>query len=339
MIFDNYCDYVNTNKKVAYSVGFEKVQPSDILHKWVGGQCKGSCLYGIPNDMTAVLKYSGDTTTFLGEVGEGLFKWTGGCIWNGFLYAFPRSDDYLLKMNLERETVEYIPLVEVYGQEHHYGGICTKDGFVYQPPRDTNHILVWDLNSEKSRKIYLAPKGKTTRYCGSILLPDGSAFFLPEKGERVIKMNTHTEEWSYIGEPINAMVFDAKVSIDGRIYGYSAYCQGMIRIDPVTDDVRMVHQEIRPGAYGTKLGINGYLYSIPGDGDYVWEYNPVTDTLKDIYTLPSGFKAKYAGGATSRNGDIYGIPAKENHILRIKSNMVNANIPEDIYLAYFYDCY
>lgn len=341
MTLKKYRDYAIQNKDVKYSVSFESLPPTLVAHKWVGAQSVDGHMYGIPNDMGTILKHDKKEVVYLGDLGNGLFKWTGGCLWNGSLYGFPRTSNYLLKMTLNTENIELIDVKESYSREHHYGGICAPNGIVYQPPRDSNHILAWDLKTETSRRIYLTPKSslKKFRYCGSILHPNGNAYFLPEMGERVICLDTRTEKWEFIGDPIDAMVFDAKIAVDGSVYGFSAYCDGILKLDVEKGYVEMLHKEISPGAYGTKLGINGHLYSIPGDGSQVWDYDPWEDSLKSIYQFSNDCVAKYAGGTSLSNGDICAVPARETQLFKLKTDAEHIEIPEDIYRDYFLDCY
>lgn len=343
MSFEGYKKYISENREVKYSADFRALPETPAEHRWVGAQCAGKCIYGIPNDMGAVLKYAEGEVSYLGDAGSLPFKWTGGCIWNGYLYGFPRTENRLLKMPLDRELPEYVPLGQGqrYPGEHHYGGACTEDGIVYQPPRESDHLLVWDLKTEEARRIYLAAEEeeRKLRYCGSILHPDGYLYVLPEMGGRIVRLDIRTEEWTFIGIPMDTMVFDAKVAIDGNIYGYSAYCRGILKIDTATDDARMIHEEISPGAYGTKLGVNGHLYSVPGDGDAIWDYDPLTDSLESIYRFPDKKRAKFAGGASLRNGDIYAVPARDNRILHLRADAEGLKIPADIYAEYFSDCY
>lgn len=337
----NYYNYILQNKTVSYNVSFDTLPPLNVVHKWVGAQCLGEFIYAIPNDMNAVLKYKENETVFLEKVGDGLFKWTGGCIWNGCLYCFSRSSNYLLKIPLHNERLEYIKSEKQYSQEHHYGGICTPNGVIYQPPRNSDHILVWDLKTEHNRRISLNiySGNKTYRYCGSVLHPNGYVYFLPEIGERIIKLDIETEKWDFIGPRIDTMVFDAKVAADGNIYGYSAYCPGILKLDVEKEWAEMIHKEIWAGAYGTKAGINGHLYSIPGDGDQVWDYDPFSDSLKSIYRFSYSMKAKYAGGATKKNGDICAVPARDNQLFQLKVDSSSLEIPDDIYYNFFADCY
>lgn len=336
-----YYNFIMQNRSINYNVSFVPLPHTDKLHKWVGAQYSRGSIYAIPNDMNTILKYKENETVYLGKVGDELFKWTGGCLWNDCLYCFSRTNSNLLKISLENEKIEYIKMEKQYPQEHHYGGVCTPNGIIYQPPRNSDHILVWNLKTGSTRKIHLNmySENKTYRYCGSVLHPNGYVYFLPEAGERVIKLDIRTEKWMFIGTQLDAMVFDAKVAVDGNIYGYSAYCEGILKIDIEKEKTEMIHKEIRAGAYGTKAGINGHLYSIPGDGEQVWDYDPLSNTLKSIYQFSYSLKAKYAGGVSIKNGDIYAVPAQENQLFQLKASDSRLEIPDNIYQIFFVDCY
>lgn len=341
--FQEYKKYVSDNRNVEYTVEMIPIKKSEQNFKWVGGQIEKKCLYGIVNGEMYFLKYSlsDKSVQYYGKFSSAPFKWTGGCIWKGNLYGFPRSAASLLRLDLNSQNIYEIPLKIDASKEHHYGGVCSDKGLVYQPPRDTDNILVLDLNLETARKIQLAPKKWKIRfrYCGSIIHPNGYAYFFPEHKGRVIKLNLETEKWSFIGKTISTMVFDAKVAVDGNIYGYSAYCPGMLKINVTDNSCEMIHIEESFGAYGTKLGINGRLYSIPGDGSCIWEYNPVVDELRKILDLHDEKKAKFAGGAITEQGDIFAIPAQENCICHLISTETNLIIPKQVMLRYFNDNY
>lgn len=344
--FEQYTSLVKKNVETEYKASILPVELEQGF-KWCGAQLEKNTLWGIANGMEAFLTFDikNEIASYCGKVGIQSFKWTGGCIYNGKLYAFPRSANDFVKIELDTKSVERIPLTFLYRNEHHYGGICTKEGIVYQPPRNTDHILVTDLNTMKSKKIQLYHSifRIRLRYCGSIVHPNGCAYFFPESKDRIIKLNLKTEEWCWIGSEISTMVFEAKVATDGNIYGYSAYGAGMLKIDVEHDICEMIHKEIYFGAYGTKLGINGNLYSIPGDGENVWEYDPKKDALNMIFKFPkdSNGKAKFAGGVTGDSGDIYAVPAfSREGILKIQPKQINSQIiPRNIYDTFFLDNY
>lgn len=341
-LLKKYRLFVESCLEIEYRVNFKHIDDTDFNHQWVGGIWVENCFYAIPNDMTALLclDVRNDKVSHYGRLKPDIFKWTGGTVYNGSIYAFPRKNNTLLKMELKTKDCLMIKSNFNYEKEHHYGGVCTVKGEVFQPPRNSDHILFWNLNNDTCQKIYLTPKWlhAKLRYCGSVVHPNGYIYFLPENSNKVIKMNQETREWCFIGAPINAMVFDAKVGIDGNIYGFSAYNRGLIKINVSNDEVSMIHQEISTGAYGTKLGINGKLYSIPGDGSVIWEYDIINDQLKEIYDLNNFSKAKFAGGSISNDGIIYGTPATVNQIIILVPN-IKREIPDVLYNTFFCDCY
>lgn len=334
-------DWINKidNMKICdtkYTVNHVNFGNSSAKHKWVGAQFHNGRIYAIPNDETRVLIHNSETY-FLDGIKDGLFKWTGGCVWNDAVYCFPRSSNSFLK--IKDDNIVEIPLSINYNHEHHYSGVCTDHGIVYQPPRNTNHILKTDLNTGVSTKIVIVKDvfRVNFRYCGSIKHPNGYIYFFPENG-RVIKLDSCTDKWTFIGKRISTMCFDAKVGSDGNIYGYSAYRNGIMKIDVYNDDVKMIHEEIKPGAYGTKYGLDGCMYSIPGDGSKIWKYDLISDKVEEIHDLHDDTKAKYAGGITLSDGRIICVPATANDILILKP-IVNKEISEDIYKEYFVDNY
>lgn len=315
-----------------------KIENSEKKHKWVGAQILDETIFTVPNDEIRILKLHNNAIEYLENVKEGVFKWTGGCIWNNALYCFPRSSNSFLKIKDGR--IKEIPLSRKYNIEHHYSGVCTNQGIVYQPPRNTNHILKTDLSTGESSIIEIIDKRYKVvfRYCGSIIHPNGYIYFFPEKMNKVIKLDPKTDKWCFIGKRISTMCFDAKIGMDGNIYGYSAYSKGIMKIDVIHDSVEMIHREVVPGAYGTKYGIDGCLYSVPGDGNRIYQYNVLEDKVNVICDLNNDNKAKYAGGVTTKEGTIVCVPATEKTILLLK-NSKKLKIPEKIYNFFYLDNY
>lgn len=332
--------FVAENCKVKYTLSILPKLNSCEKHKWVGAQIYNKKVYCIPNDETKILELDEECHFIDGVTSQGLFKWTGGCIWDNCLISFPRKANAILKYNFVDKTISENQLTYSYDIEHHYGGVSTKEGVIFQPPRNTDHILATDLKTNISHKIYIAPKRLKMqfRYSGSIIHPNGLIYFFPENKDKVIVLNPKNEEWTYISKPISTMVFDAKVGIDGNIYGFSAYNNGIMRINVEFNEVEMIHSEINPGAYGTKMGINGKLYSVPGDGNYVWCYDSITDECEKVFSMHDASKAKYAGGCTANDGSIFLVPATANSVLKFKPSN-STFIPRTLYYDFFNDFY
>lgn len=341
-IHTEYCNFVETNRNIDYFMEIKWIPFQHEKHKWVGGVLYEDYLYAIPNDSLTILKIhvTDYSVSFVNGIKNGLFKWTGGTVYNRSVVAFPRQENYLLQYYPHNEQISLLDIDIDYKSEHHYGGVCTTGGYIYQPPRNTDHILRINLKNKKNHKIQISPRklNRHYRYCGSILHPNGFIYFFPENNMPVIKLNPINNKWCFIDKPINTMTFNAKVATDGNIYGFSAYEHGLMKIDVENDKVEMIHKEIKPGAYGTKLGIDGCLYSIPGDGKHVWKYDPKMDRLTKLFKVEEQVKAKYAGGSSTKNGIIFGIPAESNSIMILRPN-VKTEIPASVFSLYFNDCY
>lgn len=329
--------FFEEHASVKYKAEIENIPQSKVAHKWVGAQCINGKIVGIPNDEDALLVNEGNRWIRKNVTRDGKFKWTGGCVWNGALYCFPRTSSTFLKY--ENGIVEEMPISVDYKFEHHYSGVCTKDGVVYQPPRNTNHILKTRLVNLECKKINIVPDVFRCRlsYCGGILHPNGFIYFFPVKNCRVIKLNPQTDEWCFIGKKITSFCFDAKIGPDGNIYGFN-HGKGILKIDVETEKVEIIHKEIKSYAYGTKIGINGHLYSIPGDSRYAYEYNPFDDVVQTFFDTHSSMNAKYAGGVTTPYGKIVCVPAEWDNVLIYKPNKEVA-IPNDVYDNFFVDNY
>lgn len=341
---DALARFVAENADVNYSLEPPVTVGGEGEFDYVGAQPAGSnAAVFVPNgaDCFAVLGRGGsvERVPFDKRGNEGPFRWTGGALWRGSLACFPRTSNDMFLLDLASREARLVDLGQCYVREHHYGGVLVGD-VVYQPPRSEDHILRTDLRTMESVRIPLAPEGVgfRPRYCGSVLHPNGLVYFLPERG-RVIELDPETDWFRFIGRPVSAMAFSVALAPDGRLYGFSGYARGILRVDPGRGRVDMVRRDIGcPGAYGTRLGVNGKLYSVPGDGDSVLELDPETLEVRQLCALgEAGAKAKCAGSATLRDGTLAFAPALGTDACFLVPDR-SVEIPEGIY-GLFNDCY
>ncbi len=342
-LLEDLASFVSGNAHIGYAlsspISAGKVEEGN----YVGAQPFANTAILVPNAMDTFALIRPDESVehipFCKVGNEGSFRWTGGAIWKGLFVCFPRTSNDLLVLDLEKREAKTVGLDQGYEQEHHYGGVLYR-GKIYQPPRNEDHILCTDLQTMKSYRIPLAPKvkGFKARYCGSVLHPNGLIYFLPENG-RVIEFDPSSEQFRFIGKPVNALAFGAALTPDGCLYSFSAYGKGILRLDPKEGIVEMLRADIGcPGAYGTRLGVNGKLYSVPGDGDFVYEFDPITADVKKLCSLGKlGAKAKCAGSATLEDGTLVFAPAFEPDAYLLRPDL-SVQIPERLY-DLFNDCY
>lgn len=337
-LFNKYKEFINANRTLRPDISIINLPQKQNRFQYVGAQYCNGRIYGIVNSAETMLVYDihKNEFSFIGNFSDNDFKWTGGCIYHGSIYMFPRAEQTLLSYNPDAKTFSEIESSVVFENEHHYGGVCTDEGFLYQPPRNSNHILKWDIKSKKSSKINI-DTNKVFRYCGSVLHPNGYIYFIPEKEGRIIKMNIANEKIEYIGDAIDGFAFDCSILPDGNIYGFRTD-KGILKIDTQNDEVFILHDDIYIGAYGTKTGINGMIYSLPGYTNIMWEYDYINNSLKKIYSVNEINNVYYAGGAVDLSGNIYAVPVFADNILKIGFGR-DVRIEKDIYNHFFKDFY
>lgn len=312
-------------------------------YKWVGGVYFQQQIVGIANSGRdcLIIDLGKECASRYGFLPEGTFKWSGGCAWNNCIYGFPRSSSELLCIDFKNgdRTIECVPLPINYSGEHHYGGVCTKEGIVYQPPRNTGSILKINLNTGEIMEIWISKKEKKFFYCGSLLHPNGLIYFFPQYKQRVMVLDPRDDKIYFIGKCISSMVFGASIALDGNIYGYSAYGTGILMIETKTNKTKMIFQDKRFGCYGSILGIYGSVLGVPGDGDLIYEFDPLTKKLSVLEKLQEKGKAKCAGAAMGPDGSIYCIPAMGTKIYVLRPERKHV-IPETIIEStYINNCY
>lgn len=333
------------HEKVRYTIGAIDIGgDDDRAYKWVGAQEYRGAFYCVPNGASFVLgwRYPSKIDEIVVPNSSKMpFEWTGGSVVGNELVCFPRSSNYLLKCNLGSRRCSFVDLGQDYRGEHHYGGVVVGAQFVYQPPRNTDHILKISLRDGRSTAIPIAPSflGAKLRYCGSFAHPNGLLYFFPERDERVLVLDPKTDEFAYIGAPVDSMTFDVAMTPDGDLYGFSAYEDGLLHVGVKDERVEMVGKEYGAmGCYGTKLGVNGKLYGLPGTGNAIYEFDPATTVVERMCIVDGKGLVSCAGGAVARDGSIVAAPAQGRAIFMLTPDD-EVSIPEHLYTTCFADCY
>lgn len=300
----------------------------DVNYKYVGGILgDDGKIYCIPTGASSIMEIDTKTKklSFWGNLDSANFKYTGGGYSEGIVYGFPRKSDKFLKIDTKTHSVSEEPFYRItphihalYG-EHHYGGILINDK-IFCCPRERNTILIINTKTHLAHEIR-TPLG--VRYSSVCYHPNGNLYFTPERnpGGKVMKLDLKTYNLSYIGNPIECSCFGLVVHPqDSNIYSYSAYTNGILKIDVKKDNVEMIHKDIGTGWFGTKLGPNGLLYSVCGDNTNIMEFDPISDSVRCVAKLDSALiveKANCAGGSPGYENSIYVTPAMGSYIYMI----------------------
>lgn len=294
-------------------------------------------IIGIPNRYHHVLDIdpANDIVRQWGDVAVSEHKgWTGGCLTSdGHVVAFPRGAQCFLQMDTEAETVTPIEIGKKYDYEHHYGGAISYGGVIYLPPKAKHCVLSYNTGTGHIAEIML-PKGfiRNTLFYGASKDLDGVIYFFP--AGRFVRAVAISEDGCpyYFGKVLhNAFFNSGTLAADGNIYGFSSYGNGIIKIETKKKKTKIIEKKFQGGCFGAKLGFNGKIYGIPGDIDCVVEYSLSERRISSRFALPPvqrGQKAKCAGGAVDRNGNIWCIPAMGKYIYKICFEEIKA-VPSD----------
>lgn len=349
-LLEEYRRFIAQSGQVSYGVSTYSLDVTDQgTFKWVGAQTNGTDVFFVPNDSPSIVVWDSERHAALAyptglDAANGVFRWTGGCMFGDELIAFPRSSCELLRYDTVGRTVQRVSLNVDYSREHHYGGVLTDNGLIVLPPRDEDHILLINPINSAVERIQLAPKWMHARlrYCGSVRHPNGLVYLLPEQNDHVVVLDPESRRTWRIGQPISTMAFGAAIAPNGHMYGFPSDGIGILHIDPFNEKAELIHRDIgRPGCYGTKPGIDGWLYGVPGDGDRLLRYHPESDRI-EISLLPSEIipnaRAKWAGGVVLQAGEIVCPPSGEKCVLSLIPDSPRS-IPEQLYEAFYSDCF
>jgi len=166
------------------------------------------------------------------------------------------------------------------------------------------------------------------KWLGAATTADGTMYGVPSHSRRVLKLEPRK------GGKITAIGCDDALSethfkflrgIDGKngkVYGLPAWGEGVLCVDCVTDDVRLIGAlppEMKWQWHGGAMGNDKALYAIPCNASKVLRVDTETDALTFIGDLGEhgSLKNKWYGGIKDRNGAIWGIPYCSDKVLKI----------------------
>lgn len=274
--------------------------------KWHGGNlASDGMIYGIPANATQVIRINPRTSevTMIGEVFEGRQKWYGGIMAaNGSIYGIPHTATGVLKIT--PGTGECIVIGEglpAGGWKWHGGEATVDRTIIYGYPNNADTVLKVDTRTDTVTTIGSSNVLKSGRhrddqkykYLGGAIASDGNLYCFPCDAERVLRVNTRTDEVSTIGpEFLHSEVglcvnkwqngFSGR---DGAVYGIPQRARGVVRVKPATNS------EDEPEVTVLNCGDEFDAYS---DG-----------------------KDKFEGGVMGSDGCIYCIPLRAKHVLKV----------------------
>jgi hypothetical protein len=272
---------------------------------------------------------------------QGRHKWLGGALnhENNAIFAIPAHATKVLKITPDEtggEKVEMVGEQPLNGNYKYLRAILAQDNMIYGVPCFAKSVIkINPITSEVSQFGSGLPSGEWMWH-GGAMARCGTIYGVPCNAEAVLKVTPSTEEVSLIGKLPKGRNkwYGALLGRDGCIYGMAYKAKGVLRINPRTDDVRVVgdfHESFK--WHGGTVGVDGCIYAFPSHADTVLRIIPPVAcpdddachgvTLEELHLSPRYDAAsmvgkyKWGGGATDREGNIYGIPSDARCVLKL----------------------
>ena len=355
VVVDNINDliHLNLNSRIAkievYPLKIINDNNNKYYYYFCGAvlDCRGHII-GIPNGYPHILDIDPENCN-IEQWGEVLLPekkgWTGGGLASdGKVYAFPRGANSILQIDTLCKKIEYLHIPVSYSEEHHYGGVINNKDVIYQPPRFQHNVLKYDIKKCDYKEIALHDYfRKKFLYYGGMMDKEGNGYFFPSGRYCKVCMVDTDGNVELIGKRFGYARFNSgAMAANGHIYGFSTTENGILHIDTNNKNTEIILNTAPGGYYGAKLAFNGRIYGIPGNSDNVIEFDPQINKITDIIPLPDiekGTKAKCAGGAIDKKGNIWCVPAKGHYIYKISFKNIMAIPSDELYNSAFFRSY
>lgn len=274
---------------------------------------------------------------------DGRHKWLGGAVNHDktAIFAIPSHSRWVLKITPDfpsrgKEKVETIGGLRLPGNYKYLRAILGQDNMIYGVPCFAKKVLKIDPSTSELTEFGTLPEGDWMWHGGAIA-PCGTIFGVPCNAESVLKICPKSQTVSLIGDVPKGRTkwYGALLGRDGCVYGMPYKAKGVLRINPRTDDVRVIG-DFKDSFkwHGGTVGADGCIYAFPSHADSILRIIPpeVCPKFDDdhsvrIEELPilslekrNSFiagKYKWGGGATDREGNIYGIPSDATCVLKL----------------------
>jgi hypothetical protein len=257
----------SANASVQYK-GIQKIEGFEVGFKWVGGVYLNGKIYGVPSgaDNVSEIDTRAGTYAVFGQTSDGDFKWSGGCVW--------------------------------------------KDGNIYCFPRRANSLLRIDTETRTTDEIDLGTDymdAEDHHYSGTLF---GDTICLsPRAADHILAIDLPSCATREIGKgriPAGYTYCGAVRHPNGRICFLPQANAKVMVLDPDTETVSFIGEELTAYAFGAVVADNGNIYGFSSKVDGVLKIDPASETA-EIISVPNS--AGCYGSVLGVNGKFTAFPA------------------------------
>ena len=308
-------------------------------YKWLRAVATDHEIFGIPCCGDRVLRISNDRVETLEvptEDGVTSWRWHGGQLSKGCIYAPPANSRHVLKIDVAKLEASLIKIDGLhYRKSQFYGGILDADDAVWGIPFSAGAVLKMEHGT--ARAIGATGDGFDQNHHGGLCCSvTGAIFGFPANANTVIRIDPPENKVTLLPVPGPRGKYQWGGGIQcpetGIIYGIPSDAPDMLRIDPRTNHVSRFGSDFFQPYQKNKFqnavrASDGSFYAIPSDADYVLRLDPRHDRLSRVAEgrIDPGKKDKFQGGFAYQD-TIWAIPESADFVLRLQ---LRPDFPDD----------
>lgn len=280
----------------------------------------GYTIYGVPFNSPSVLKINTltDTISSFGAVGGAALKWSGGVLYNEFIFCVPYAATNVLKIDTKNDTVSFFGSLG--GTSGKWSGGCVANEFIFCAPNNATSVLRIDPVNNTT----LTFGSFTGKYEGGIFV-NGLIYCTPLTGNTILVIDPLNLTTRTFGGFSTGVWRFPRLATNGMIYAIST--SSVLKLNPYTETVSIFGSYV--GGYANLVSApNGFMYAFSYTNSAVIRLDTNNDIIEIITlpTTPTG--TTWFGSVLSKNGSIYNVPYDRGTISKFLSPYdVNINFP------------
>ncbi len=262
---------------------------SDKSFKWTGGNVYKNKLYCFPRTSNDLLELDFDTEKIvLHDLNLNYSKehhYGGVMTEDGFIYQPPRSNNYILKINLKDYSTHKIYIAPKFLKLRYCGSVMHPNGMIYFLPENGRVIC---FNPKNNHVSFIGKSVKA--YCfDAKVYHDGNIYGFSAYKTGILKVNVKNKSAKMLHNDINFKSYGTKLGINGKLYSIPGDGDLFYEYSPLNDKVDVIGETYEKGlnakCAGGCVDQFGNIYSTPTFGKYMYiiKFNNKNKIPSDLY--------------------------------------------------------
>lgn len=209
------------------------------------------------------------------------------------------------------------------------------DGFIYGIPSNARYVMKFNTKEKTMGTIGPDLGNVLFKWMCGVLASNGCIYCAPYCADRILKINTvdgtvETLDDVEMPEKGHVLWMSGAAGGDQKIYFMPCYARYILRLDPDTDTVSSVGQDLEEMGnnkyFGTVVGRDNCMYGIPHDARRIVKFDPMVldpDASISFVGGESDIDFKCGNGVLCSDGYIYALNKTTTQVLKIDTANTN----------------